>query len=36
VREKAEEWMIDYNYNRPHKVLNYKTTMDLLQQIVNL
>jgi putative transposase len=30
VREKAEEWMIDYNYDRPHKVLNYKTPMELL------
>jgi putative transposase len=36
VREKAEEWMIDYNYNRPHKALNYKTPMDLLQEIVYL
>jgi putative transposase len=33
VREKAEEWMIDYNYNRPHK---YKTPMDLLSEIVYL
>jgi putative transposase len=36
VREKAEEWMIDYNYNRPHKALNYKTPMDLLPEIVYL
>lgn len=25
VREKTEEWMLDYNTNRPHKSLNYKT-----------
>ena len=25
VREKTEEWMLDYNANRPHKSLNYKT-----------
>lgn len=24
VREKTEEWMLDYNTNRPHKSLNYK------------
>lgn len=29
VREKAYEWMVDYNYNRPHKALNYKTPMEL-------
>lgn len=30
VREKAEEWRIDYNQNRPHKALNYRTPADLL------
>jgi len=35
VREKAEEFMIDYNYHRPHKALKYKTPMDLLPELVN-
>lgn len=30
VREKSEEWRIDYNQNRPHKALNYLTPADLL------
>lgn len=30
VREKTYEWMRDYNLNRPHKSLNYKTPLDLL------
>lgn len=30
VREKADEWKYDYNFNRPHKALNYKTPMDLV------
>lgn len=30
VREKTEEWMTDYNQNRPHKALNYLTPIDLL------
>lgn len=29
VREKAQEWMIDYNTNRPHKALNYKTPLQI-------
>jgi putative transposase len=33
VRTKMEEWMIDYNYERPHKSLNYQTPMDLLEAI---
>jgi putative transposase len=33
VREKTEEWMIDYNYNRPHKSLGYRAPMDLLETI---
>lgn len=32
VREKSQDYMIDYNYNRPHKSLNYKTPMDLLPE----
>ena len=35
VREKAEEWMFDYNHNRPHQALNFKTPADLLQEISN-
>lgn len=30
VREKAYEWMIDYNENRPHKAFKYKAPLDLL------
>ncbi len=30
VREKTYEWMTDYNLNRPHKSLNYKTPLDML------
>ncbi len=33
-REKAEEWIIDYNHHRPHKALNYLTSVDLLPDIV--
>lgn len=29
VREKTEEWMLDYNTNRPHKSLNYHTPMQV-------
>ena len=29
VREKTEEWMLDYNTKRPHKSLNYKTPLQL-------
>jgi len=35
VREKADEWMIDYNNNRPHKALSYKTPNDVLMEFVN-
>lgn len=31
VREKAAEWMMDYNENRPHEALNYKTPLQLTQ-----
>lgn len=31
VRERAEEWMNDYNRNRPHESLNYKTPMQMLE-----
>jgi putative transposase len=30
VREKVEEWMFDYNNNRPHKSLKYKAPIDVL------
>ncbi len=32
VREKAEEYKYDYNHNRPHKSLNYRTPADLISQ----
>jgi len=35
VREKAEEWMFDYNNHRHHEALNNKTPADLLQEISN-
>jgi len=35
VREKAEEWMFDYNNHRPHEALNNKTPADLLMEITN-
>lgn len=35
VREKAEEWMFDYNNHRPHKSLNNKTPSDLLEELLN-
>ncbi|MBC8988026.1 transposase family protein [Pedobacter sp. N36a] len=35
VREKAEEWMYDYNNHRPHKALGFKTPADLLLKISN-
>lgn len=30
VREMSEKWRIDYNTNRPHKALNYRSPIDLL------
>lgn len=35
VKEKAENNMKDYNINRSHKSLNYKTQMDLLPEYLN-
>lgn len=29
VRQKAEDWMLDYNTNRPHKSLNYQTPLQI-------
>lgn len=33
VREKIEEWMLDYNHDRPHESLNYRAPIDLLPAI---
>jgi IS30 family transposase len=33
VRDKTQNWMMDYNQNRPHKALNYKTPFELMKQI---
>jgi putative transposase len=33
VKEKAEEYMDDYNYHRPHASLNFKTPMDILENV---
>lgn len=33
VREKIEEWMLDYNHHRPHEALDYRTPVDLLEAI---
>ena len=35
VRAKAEDWMMDYNYQRPHQALNFKTPVQLLEEIVS-
>ena len=35
VRERAEDWMMDYNYQRPHQALNFKTPVQLLEEIVS-
>jgi putative transposase len=31
VKQKTDEWMMDYNQNRPHKALNYKTPLQLIK-----
>ena len=33
VREKIEEWMLDYHHHRPHEALNYRAPVDLLEAI---
>jgi putative transposase len=33
VREKIDEWVLDYNFHRPHESLNYRAPMDLLEAI---
>lgn len=33
VREKIEEWMLDYNHHRPHEALDYRAPVDLLEAI---
>jgi len=30
IRQKSEQWRVDYNQNRPHKALKYLTPTDLL------
>ena len=30
VKEKTFQWMVDYNENRPHKALNYKTPLEMI------
>ena len=29
VRQKADEWMSDYNYHRPHQALKYRTPIEM-------
>ena len=36
VKQKTEQWMIDYNQNRPHKALNYKTPWEVINNYVSL
>lgn len=31
AREKLEKWRVDYNYQRPHKSLNYSTPVEFLR-----
>lgn len=33
VKEKTQLWMVDYNQNRPHKALNYKTPIMMIKEI---
>jgi putative transposase len=33
VKEKAEEYMEDYNYHKPHASLNFKTPMEILENV---
>jgi len=34
VREKINEWMLDYNNHRPHEALGYRTPVDILEAIL--
>lgn len=34
VREKIEEWMLDYNHDRPHKSLGYRAPVDLIHALI--
>ena len=36
VRERTEQWRMDYNYHRPHDALNNRTPMDLVQENLEL
>ena len=33
IKIKAEQWRVDYNQNRPHKALKYKTPAQLLEYV---
>lgn len=35
VKQKAEEWKFDYNNNRPHASLNYKTPVEMKNEKIN-
>lgn len=35
VKQKTEEWRVDYNQNRPHSALNYRTPADLITENMN-
>ena len=32
VQDKTFQWMVDFNENRPHKALNYKTPIEMLKE----
>jgi putative transposase len=32
VKDQVQEWMNDYNYERPHETLNNKTPMEMIQK----
>lgn len=34
VRQKIEEWMMDYNHCRPHEALGYRPPIELLEAVV--
>lgn len=33
VREKIEDWMMDYNYHRLHEALDYRAPVELLEAL---
>jgi len=36
VRQKTSDWMTDYNKNRPHKALNYRTPWEVTNNYISL